>query len=72
MSSHNEQFDIQVPGQVIILDNTAPQLSNKMSKVFVHADQEKIISVGTPFDMQLDDFWMEEWGVESGEIPSWI
>ena len=36
------------------------------------ADEEVLRSVGLPFDMQLDDFWVSEWGVKDGDIPPWV
>ena len=50
-------------------------MSAELKQIRVVADLEVLSSVGVPFDLQLDDFWVAEWGIEGvkyEDIPSWV
>lgn len=58
MSALSDQFDIQVPESVKILKNSPPMLSGAVETVSVFPNVSVVRNVGTPYDMQLDDFWI--------------
>ena len=53
------------------MGNTPPRVSGRGFSYILIAGETRVVKQGTPFDMQLDEFWMEEWGVTSGDIPVW-
>ena len=42
----------------------------------IYPDMPGVYSIGVPYDMQLDRFYLEEWGflgnLKRDEIPEWI
>ena len=73
MSAHNEQFDVQVPPEIVHLKNTPPKIQNSQESVTVSKDEVQVTSVGIPYDRQLDSFFVQEWGIDGDqEIPDWI
>ena len=70
VSAHNTRFfDISVTAQAVDLGNTAPKISAFQNNIELTLDQgEQEVVIGTPYDMQLNDFYVAEWGVKGSSI----
>jgi len=74
----SQQFDVQIPSTVIKVGNTAPKVSNKVASLMVLPNEPTVRTVGLPFDPQLDDYWVLEWGIngleedEAQEVLNWV
>ena len=66
VSAYNTRFfDVSVSAQSVDLGNTAPKISAFQYNINLSLDQEeKEVVIGTPYDMQLDDFYVAEWGIQ--------
>ena len=71
--SVTDQFYVHVPSAFSLLPNKAPMVSGFIEEVSVMAGETSLISVGSPYDMQLDNFWVSKWGIiGTSDVPSWI
>jgi len=68
----NEVFSVQVPTDFSKLPNSAPQVSNKVIHLSTVADETHTYTVGIPYDMQLDSYYVSEWGCSDGPVPEWL
>ena len=57
----NEAFDVTVDFEVTFA-NTAPKVAGLARVMEIFPDLSKVYVVGSPYDMQLDTFYLEEWG----------
>ena len=46
-------------------ENTAPQLDSLQKQIIVLAGTESVEVIGLPYDLQLDDFHVATWGLDS-------
>ena len=77
VSQHNEYFDISI--DMLELENTAPNIQGFVEELNLIGGESQaeddIYNVGTPYDMQLDEFYVSEWGIDSDlptDVPNWI
>lgn len=71
----DEQFTVSVVAQDIDLRNTAPQIDALLTNIDINLEknsEEQVYSIGRPYDLQLDKFYVSEWGLVDGETPTWI
>ena len=72
----SDPFSLKVLPALIYFENTAPMMANFQSEFQVFANYSRSYIVGVPYDMQLDKFYMQEWGfkgLKSDESPpDWI
>ena len=66
VSAHNTRFfDVSVTAQAIDLGNSAPKISAFQYNIeLTLGEGEQEVMIGTPYDMQLDDFYVAEWGIQ--------
>ena len=48
-------------------ENTAPLLDSLQKQIKVFAGTESVEIIGLPYDLQLDDFHVAAWGIDSGD-----
>ena len=65
---HNEYFDITIAAPNITLINYPPLVDDFIDTIEVYpaasGDSNKVLfSLGTPIDLQLDTFYVSEWGL---------
>ena len=71
-------FEIQTEEDSWVpFQNTAPQLDSLQTQIFVFAGTESVEVIGLPYDLQLDDFHVAAWGIDSGDQkelvkPDWV
>ena len=58
----SDPFSLKVLPALIYFENTAPMMANFQSEFQVFANYSRSYTVGVPYDMQLDKFYMQEWG----------
>ena len=68
-------FEISIPPpEVIIFENSPPSIDNMIAKIFLAPGVNKTVDIGEPFDVQLDEFYVSDWGytTELSQEPNWI
>lgn len=69
----NNFFDVTVPLINTQVVNTAPFLAKHAKLMLAVANTTNDYVLGIPWDMQLNEFEIKEWGIKDlAEIPDWI
>ena len=72
MSAHNPYNEVSIPIPIERIVNSAPQIDRLPYKLIVPAGVTLTYSLGTPFDLQLDKFYVDKWGLTDTPVKDWI
>ena len=54
------------------IPNNAPFLDEFVEEIILYPGKEKTVTVGLPYDIEDDDFYVQGWEIKEGIVIPWI